>query len=184
MKHLMKNICLTLGALAFVSACNAADTINTEPKAHKHSNLSKYPGKPQAGVEMNYTMDKSIEAGQALEVSMTFTTRQNVEDLTVVYSIDKKLEDASAKVTEVFGSRVAGEASNLNINLVPKQIGYYYINVFATITNNGMKRSRSFAIPVNVGNVDAKQYMKKMGEVKVDSTGQRIISMPASQPKK
>jgi len=179
---IMKSI-LILGAIVFMPACDSApsghDISSDDYKKHM-----KYPTKPQAPLDMKYYLGKNVEVGEGLDVKMVFKTRQNVDDITIKYSIDTELAGEEQIHETSLGAQLRGQSSELILHLVPQQEGFYYIKVFATMSNNGIQQSRSFAIPVNVGNVNPKHYMKQMGNVKTDATGQKIISMPASQPKK
>jgi hypothetical protein len=63
----------------------------------------------------------------------------------------------------------------------PQSAGMAYVTVVATLINNGQSQSRSFTLPVQTGEGDARKYLKSNGVVIEDATGERMISMPAEE---
>lgn len=68
------------------------------------------------------------------------------------------------------------QSNTLMVTVIPENEGLFYINVSATLLNNGKQQTRSFAIPVYVGNVQTKPGING---VQQDSARGGIISMPA-----
>lgn len=175
--------------LAFfvLTACNSETHTDTKAAGVKNNiHQYKYPGKPQPPVDMKYkfTSAKSSGVGENIEIELTFTSKAMVEDLVVQLNTDSGLIMMNSSDQYSFGPQSKGDKSVLNLTVQPEAVGYYYIYISASLVDGGTRQSRSFNIPVNVGNVNAKQYMKPAGVVQEDSTGQKIISMPASPPKK
>ncbi|MCW9014967.1 MAG: hypothetical protein OQL06_14440 [Gammaproteobacteria bacterium] len=168
-------------AVASLTACKHDSASDVQIKEHSAmSQTGKYPGKPVAPIDINYAMSKSAAVGETLEVEVQISTRKNVDDLKVVYTTPHQLESADMKMKHSFGSVNANEKQVVNISVIPQSKGMYYIKLLATLVVDGRSQSRSFAIPVNIGNVDPKAYMKSpTGEVIDNGSGRRIISMPA-----
>ena len=159
------------------------NSVNDEIAVSKNKTYSskQSPGKSSAAIEMEYTLDKNIVANKESEVIITFRTKKDVDNLLVNFKLDSGLVSTDAEQVFSFGVLASGEKSVVKLRVSAASNGYYYINVLATLVSNN-KQSRSFSIPINVGNVNAKNYLKSKGNVKIDASGRRIISMPAQMP--
>jgi len=181
--NVIKNlIILSVGLL---TACDSGTTrLAAQPHEHKVSKsnyVKSSPGKPSAAVQMSYTVNKNIAAGEDAEVTMTFTNTKDVDNLLINLKLNPGLTSTDV-LQHSFGVLPSGEASEIKLQINAENNGYYYIYVTATLVSDN-RQSRSFAIPVNVGNVDARKYLKSSGKVTVDSQGRRIVSMPATMTK-
>ena len=143
----------TLLLTACESETKLAATSSNELKV-KSSSERSYPGKPSAAVEMTYAMDKNIVAGELIEVTVTFTNTNDVDNLLVNFKLDSGLSLSDGLQQNSFGILAAGETSVVKLQVNAASNGFYYIHVDATLVTN-KNQSLSFAIPVNVGNVDA-----------------------------
>lgn len=168
-------------------ACNS-ETHNSNKITEKSSSklTHKYPGKPQPPVNMKFkfTSTKSFAVGESTDIELTFKTRTVVDDLVIQLSADSGLTLMNSSNQYSLGPQQKGDKSVLDLTVNPDAEGYYYIYITATLVTGDIKQTRNFAIPMNVGNVDPTKHMKPAGIVQEDSTGQKIISMPASSPKK
>lgn len=185
----MRNIFKLILMISFLGliACNSETQSNTKTINDSKSVLSnKYSGKPQPPVDMKYkiTSSKKVTVGENITIELTFKTTKAVDDLIIQLTTDSGLIMMNSSNQYSFGPQSKGDKSNLDLIVQAEVDGYYYIYISASLVEGGSRQSRSFTIPVNVGNVDASKYMKPAGAVQEDSSGQKIISMPASQPKK
>jgi len=181
--NISKNLILVFSV--FLMACESGSEIiipTTNAEATKDKFVSKYPGKPHAAVEMRYAMKKNIVAGEEVEVIITFTNTKNVDDLEVNFRLDAGLESVDVLQQYNFGVLASGQSSVVKLPLIATNNGLYYIYAVATLVDD-KRQSRSFAIPVNVGNVDAKKQLKQSGKVTTEPSGRRIITMPAQMQK-
>lgn len=170
----------------FITGCKSEEqlAINSgQDHKVKSGNIKPYPGKPHAAVEMHYKMKKNIAAGETIDVTMTFINTKNVDDLEISYKLDDGLTSSEALHQYNFGVLAASEKSVVTLPITATNDGYYYIYVVATLIDD-KRQSRSFAIALNVGNVKAHKHIKSNGKVTIDSSGRRVISMPAQMKKK
>jgi len=188
MKYLYKIKFILFFALSVFgfSACNSEAT-GTNKVIEKSSSapISKYPGKPQPPVDMKYNFitKKSFAVGESVDIQLTFKSKMAVDGLDIQLSVDSGLTLLNSADHYSLGVQSKGDKSVLDLKVSPDADGYYYIYVTATLVTGGTRQSRSFTIPVNVGDVDTQKYMKPAGVVQEDPTGQKIISMPASKPR-
>jgi len=182
--NISKNLILVFSV--FLLACESGNEIinpSTNAAPTKDKFINKYPGKSHAAVEMDYAMKKNIVAGEEVEVIITFTNTKNVDYLEVNFRLDAGLESVDLLQQKNFGTLTTGQTSIVSLPIRAENNGLYYIYVVATLVDD-KRQSRSFAIPINVGNVNVKNYLKSKGNVKIDASGRRIISMPAQMSNK
>ena len=147
--------------------------------AVKHKKMIKhFTGKPAADIKMNSAVEKDNEINTIINVDVNFTNEYDVDDLLLTFKLDKGLQTDDS-LSANFGILPAGTTSTVTLSVWATSEGLYYIHVVATLITD-KKQSRSFAVPVNIGNVDLKKGLKQMGEVIIDSTGRRIIKTPAT----
>lgn len=181
--NISKNLILVFSV--FLMACESGSEIiipASNAATIKDKFVNKYPGKPHAAVEMRYAMKKNIVAGEEIEVTITFTNAKNVDDLEVNFRLDVGLESIDVLPQYHFGVLAAGQTSVIKLPIIAANNGLYYIYAVATLVDD-KRQSRSFAIPVNIGNVDAQKQLKSLGNVTIEPSGRRIITMPAQMLK-
>ena len=154
--------------LLSLMACNAETTSYKEKQQHIQF-------KPHAPVEMAFSLPAKIKVDEELAVQITFKSDVDVEDIIVKFHTNSNLKFVSEKKYHL-GMQPSFQSNTLVVTVIPQNEGLFYINVSATLVNNGKHQTRSFAIPVNVGNVQTKL---KINGVQQDSTSGGIISMPA-----
>lgn len=170
-----------------IAACNSETTSSKQISEKSISDVAgKYPGKPHAPVDMVYkfTTNKTPMAGENVDIELTFKVKQAVNDLIINLSADSGLDIMNNSLQHSMGAKSISDQSVLNLTVTSGANGYYYAYITVILVFDGKRQSRNFAIPVNVGNIDPKQSMKPIGVLHEDATGQKIISMPASQPRK
>ena len=181
--NISNNIILVFAV--FLVACKSGNEVVipvSNMASNKNTFVKKYPGKPSAAVEMSYTLSKNIVAGEQAEVALIFTNNQDVDNLLINLKLDTGLTSAEVIQQHSFGVLVAGQNSVIKIPVTAASNGFYYIHVTATLVTD-KNQSRSFAIPVNVGNVDAQKHLKPSRKVTIDPSGRRVITMPAQMNK-
>lgn len=172
MNRIKSFLYLLLGGLLICSVSYAA---KSSGDAHQG-----FIGKPHAPVEMTYVLPDKIAATKKLIISATLTAMQDVDALDVRVRFDEGLQ-AISKQQLNFGRSGKKQSNQFDIECVAQRNGLFYVHVLTTLTIDGQQQSRSFTIPVNVGNVDVRKQLKASGVVKQDASGERIISMPAQE---
>lgn len=171
--------------LIAVTACNAENTAVNNQQAKKVLIEQKnYVGKPHAPIEMRYKIDatKAASIGQVLNYKIYFSASVGANNLQVNYKTKEELTIQNSSLSVSFGQQSKDKNNLLELDIIPQQDGLFYIYLSATLDVNGQQQSRSFAIPVQVGELDI-QALKKTGVTKAvlkqGAEQPGIISMPA-----
>lgn len=140
-------------------------------------------GKPTAPVSISYTVPEKADVGESITVTVKFKILSDAENVDLKLTADKGLELTSGETEMAYGSQPANSTFSESVAVVPHTEGILYLNVFVTGTFNGKTMVRTGAVPVNVG-TNTRKIMKKSGKITTDSTGRKIIIMPADEKKK
>ncbi len=147
-------------------------TCNAEAASYKNTQQT-IQLKPHAPVYMTYNLPGNVKVNKELTVRLSFKNKIDVDDLIIHFHTDNNLKLVSEKQSS-FGIQTSSQLNTMNVIVVPQNKGLFYINVSATLVNNGKHQSRSFAIPVYVGEQNQAKALPKK-----PSFGSGIISMPA-----
>ena len=137
--------------------------------------------KPHAPVEMTFSTSTKPKVGATLRYEILLTVGIDADDMQVSVSADEGLSLLEYPQQLQLGVQKKDQQQAVVVTCQPQREGLFYINISATVITDGKRQSRSFAIPVNVGDVDAAKHLKASGVVVEDAAGERIISMPAQQ---
>lgn len=155
-------------------------TIN-EPAidTHKTRHSVGY-AKPHAGIELTFSQPKPVESGESFELQFTLRTSSNGDQLQLRISNDAGLQLTSPD-TYQFDTR-KGMTHSIVSEFIALQDGQYYVDLTASLHIDGKQQSRSFIIPVTVGDPasfksSAEEANSKRGYRLDDEQG--VISMPA-----
>lgn len=149
---------------------NHQDATATDQKAYV---------KPQAAIYLNYNAP-AMEVGVEAVIPVTITSGKKVDDLTIRYFVkDEAINLYNANTPVSFGPQDKDQLNQHELTLIPAAEGEYRIYLSATATKNAKSQSRSFVIPVRVGDLRHKTPAKPIGVIMQDETGSPIISMPA-----
>jgi len=163
-------LCLSLLLLGLM-ACNA------ETASYKEVERSiQY--KPHAPVYMTHSMADKIKVNEKLSIQISFKNEIDADDIIVKFHVNRHLKLLS-ETQYSLGIQPASESNTVNIVVIPQSEGLFYINVSATLVNNGQHQSRSFAIPVNVGSDGGQNSLKANATQREIPNDGGIISMPA-----
>ncbi len=137
-------------------------------------------GKPGAGVCLTYNVPQKIKPGDTFLVKMSLTGPSD-GSLRSEIKAGQNLQYVSRKqsLQKVGASMSKGEQQQLLFSAGKKGFYYIYVNAKTGFGNNS--RTRIFAIPVNVGGVNPRDYLKTNGILRTTVTGEKIISMQAAQ---
>jgi hypothetical protein len=168
-----------------LAACNSDDYVSVHGapgELNKQQRDHKYPGKPQAAVDIDYQVNKAYAVEEASDVTIVVTSRKAADALTVViHGREDQLLISGGQSEYVFGSQRAGQRNEIVLGVTPRAAGLHYIGVNARLTVDGHSTSRSFAIPVNTAPENIRNQMKPAGVIKLDPSGERVIIMPAME---
>jgi len=176
------NIISLLVIAVLLSGCNAETRVtNDEPaKLQKNSLQQKYPGKPHAPVYMKYSLPKKIAVGDVIEIELQFRSDIDADGLHVAVNLQEDGVLALNSMNQyAFGVQSKGQHNPLSLSLQASANGLFYVHLTATLVNQGQSQSRSFSLPVKVGDVDMQKQLKRSGQLGKDSKGRSIIIMPA-----
>ena len=136
-------------------------------------------GKPGAPVEISYEVIGSPIVGVPVAINVLVTSPSG--PLQVHYSINDSsallFQDGQVERLEIVDPS-AGSLQQLTV--VPQREGRLYVNVSAEVQAPMGTMIRSIAIPIKVGR--APSELPVNGELKQDADGEKIVSMPATQP--
>ena len=145
-------------------------------KQYKHETRTV---KPHAPIYLNYQVS-NMQVGIEANVSVSISSGKKVDDLTVSYFVkDDGINLYNAHTQMSFGVQQKNQLNTHVLTLMPEVDGEYMIFLTASTSKNGQMQSRSFIIPVIVGNARKQKALKPVGKITIDSTGTPIISMPA-----
>ena len=181
----MKKITPILLSAVAISICTGMSSPVDEPKttAHKsHQPASGYT-KPHAGIQLNYKRPKNLQAGESVDVELGFKVSAQAEKLTVIVRQSDGLQLNTESEHVLDTTRTKKHQITLNISAI--QDGRQRVDVSATILEAGKNQSRSFSIPVIVG--DPASFKAGASEGNASTSGYRIdkehgvVSMPAQE---
>lgn len=169
-------ISVTAGMSSFQADQSATENTAADEKVHGHSQVT---AKPHAPINLQYKT-QVYQAGIETRIQFTISSAKKVDDLSVIFFSDnERLFIENAKSAVSFGAQQKNQLNDYVIKVVPEINGEYLIHLRATITKNDKHQSRSFVIPVTVGQVNEQKSLRTQGEVTTDEEGRAIISMPA-----
>ena len=165
------------------------ETKRSQPLNH---NSTHYTGKPHAPINMRYKTrtKKSIKVGELLLYKIYFSASIDADELQVRYKTTSALLIQNPNQQIAFGSQRKAQNNLVELEVIPQQEGLFYIYLSATLHVDGQQQSRSFAIPVQVGEQIEELNTKKSVNMKPGSqpvirqqqAEPGIISMPALEP--
>ena len=165
--------------LAAMSAPVFADGVPA-PRAAKHAASSRHAPmtvaarKPNdSGVVIQYRVDGRAQIGRPVSVVLQFDGVSDPAGATARLTTDAGLTLTTSSSLAL----PAGQRTTATATVTSDREGLAYLNVF--VTQNGAMSI--VAIPVQTGS--AVPAMKGAGEVKSSDEGEKIISLPAKEPK-
>ena len=132
--------------------------------------------KPHAPIEMQYTIKNKININEVAILEIQISNTVDTSDLHLTLNSPSILHTGGMHARYDFGALSKNTTSRLSFEVSANQAGQFYIYLSTHIINNNQNQTRSFVIPVNIGNKITRQ---KATSTEIDSTGIRIISMPA-----
>lgn len=181
-------------AAAVLSGCGGEDEVAATPTPQPNPALQRElnalkdptikmaravsPGKPGAAVDLKYDFTAKPEVGTPAEVKLALIPSAPADRLDIKITGMDGLTLAGA-LEKSFDSPKSGEIYEHTFSLMPNQNGLYYASVTATMETAGSQMSRTFSIPLAVG--DAQVNQKPQVAPKTDATGQNVQPMKAEE---
>ena len=181
--NLVTKIILVLsvaGLITGMSSFNSDLDENTgsvvKEKQQKHNTKTV---KPHAPIYLSYQVS-NMQVGIEANVSLSISSGKKADDLTISYFVkDDGINLYNAHTQVSFGAQHKKQLNTHVLTLMPEVDGEYMIFLTASTSKNGQMQSRSFIIPVIVGQLQKHKALKPVGKITTDSTGTPVISMPA-----
>jgi len=185
MQSIIKNLCATavlLGSAACTTstATSAVGVVNAPEKVTDQT-VTTSPGKPSAPVTVTFqSLGSLIAIGSPLSIKTVVTPTTDVDELQVRYSLSEGLMAVGTLPVLTLNTQKLGTPLSQTVVVSPLAEGQQYLNVFVSTLRAGQKMSKTVSFPIAVGNVSAN---KPAVSVQTSPDGERVISMPAVEPK-
>ena len=156
------------------------ETLQT-PSVNKSTERKTQHTKPHAGIYLNYQRPESLQIGDSLSLQLNFRVRDQAEQLQIKVNVGDSLLLQSDSQFEF--ETVVNKEYSVTILATALKEGATRINLEATILVTGRYQSRSFSIPVIVG--EPIQPKSGVTGVIISKPGytvdqaQGVVSMPA-----
>ena len=181
-------IFLSLSLLTFsfyAAAMGRAPVDHAEKSQQASKPTHKTYSKPHAPVNMRYVFaNEKLQVNQTVDLEITLTNTQDADSLHVDIHADKALHAEMQAVGYSFLKLPKNEKSVVRVSVTASEEGFFYLYVNTRVAYKGNQQGRSFVIPVRIGETAASfkpSFERTPPEaMNTDSTGRKIISMPAS----
>ena len=178
MSYFCKTIFFTLfSCLLFLSGCNSDESKIKSEKL----NSGVLKGKSFSPIGIKYQAIKSgnAEVGENYEIVVSLTSRIDTNSMTIYLTTKGDIFLVNTEKVISLGKMVENENRNLTLTVNPSANGLHYIYLSVNAETEGLRKSGSFAIPVYVGDKSKNIKSKVTGVIQEDSSGEKIIHMPA-----
>ncbi|MCO7223489.1 hypothetical protein [Pleionea sp. CnH1-48] len=171
MKSLLK-LTVALSIASSLVGCTQEATPVVEMKkeavAHAYS-------KPSAPIELDYkVLTKSPLAGDLIEIEVAFRSSTKAPVKASVSSAEHLVwVEGKPQWSTQLSAKTGKYSAVAPIRVIAEKNGRFYINLVASVEQDGKTQYRPFTIPVQVGN-EAVQH-KPVGTVVTDEQGQKIL---------
>lgn len=170
---------MSLAGMSRSPSEEVAEESPVESNKTQHATSGHRTVKPHANIELKYKLPKEWVIDTPEILHFTLVNGRDADDVKVSFTVDPGLILNTVPTEISFGPAPAGSRHGFDIQVTPGGNGLYYINLFASMLIEGRYQTRSFAIPVSVGEYSRHKQDSPAGVVTEDASGQKIISMPA-----
>ena len=168
----------TRKASAAVIAAAAAKAKAEQHKRELVAGVSS--GKPGAPVDLRFELAERPAVGVPLTISIELTPRAAIGRLQATVQGSEGIQLSGDVELETADQPTPDVAVVRKFTVTPTREGVFYISVIAYASEAGSSSSRSFAIPIVVGDGGAAAMAQKPATV-IDSANERIERMPAQE---
>lgn len=137
------------------------------------------PGKPSAPVELKFNVAARPALGVPLDIDLAVIATAGTDSMTLSVQASEGIEVDATTSLASFPKSQPGALYRHKLRITPRAEGAFNVSVLITMVVPGSgPQSRSFSIPLLVGNVAA---LEKAGtaQISTDSSGERVTSAPA-----
>ena len=161
-------LCLSIASLALAACGSDPDPAAAAPKAAAKQTPPPAAdptarmaqavgnGKPGAAVLIRYDFSSKPAVGTPMELQIAFVPQAGVDALEIAVSSMDGVT-LSGPLTATFPDVVPSKPYMHTVSVLPDRAGVFYLTVVATTQIGNSSLSRTFAIPLSVGNVQPKQ---------------------------
>ena len=171
--------CAALLLLGSTACTTSATSTASDAPAAQPAPAAASPGKPSAAVTVHFKAGSALVLGVPSVVETVITPTANVDALEVSYSLSDGLSASEPLPLLQLAAQSAGTSVQQRVRFVPRGEGQHYLNVFVRTRQGEQYRSKTVSLPLAVGSVAA----KPSPAVQQMPDGERVISMPASEPR-
>lgn len=137
-------------------------------------------GKPGAPVDMHFELGSRPAVGQPLTVTIELTPRSAFGSLQATVQANDGIALTTSGELEAADAPTLDAPVTRTITVTPLREGVFYLSVFVYADEASSSSSRSFAIPIVVGDGAVANAANKPVTT-TDSTNERVESMPAQE---
>lgn len=137
--------------------------------------------KPHAGIELNYNRPKKLQIGDYFDLVLTFKTKVDADFLKININNNNDLQLGISQFDYTF-SAIKNKKHKVTIPVTTLHDGRFFIDISATLMVNGNEQTRTFTIPVTVGEQIKDKSQENTGYKSLPSQG--VVSMPATETSK
>jgi hypothetical protein len=174
---------LVCSAAALVAACSGTQaptattslSLDSGPREVKTS-----PGKSRAPVGIEFDGTKGLAPGEVAEVEVTLLPQAALEDLHAVFTTSAGLVLHSGSEFVRAGAAAAGTPITHRIT-VSGPAGVHHVSLVITANVGGAPTARAESTVIVIGTSSVTSKPRHDSNSEVDSTGQRIKTLPAEQ---
>lgn len=175
---------LVAGLLMSTLACTTQAT-NTAAvgsvEAAPATAVSTSPGKPSAPATVTFQAASTrLVPGAPLTVQAIITPTANVDAMEVRFSLSEGLTAVNALPVLSLGAQKAGTVHSQAVLLSALAGGPQFLNVFVTTQQGSQRMIKTVSHPLNAGS----SAPQGASPVKAAPGGERVISLPASEPRR
>jgi hypothetical protein len=178
-------ICLSIASLA-LAACGSDPDPAAAAKPSAKSASASDPlermapavgnGKPGAAVLIRYDFGSKPAVGTPTELRLAFMPQAGVDSMDIAINAVDGVTLAGP-LSASFAEVVPAKPYMHTVSVLPNRAGVFYVSVVATTQIGNQNVSRTFAIPLSVGNVPAKQKETPQ----TDASGEAVQPMKARE---
>jgi len=136
--------------------------------------------KPGATVCLKYQVPQKIIPGTnfTLQIQLSNNGQSKLQSK---LKLPSKIQFSTKVQSQQKISTDINKGLSSQFQLKASEKGFYYIHLIVVSGIGDAKRMRAFAIPINVGEVNPRDYLKTNGQIKITDKGKKIVDMQAIQ---
>lgn len=171
---------LLMSTLACTTQATSTATVGSVEAAPAAA-VSTSPGKPSAPANVTFqSAGTRLVPGAPVTVQTVITPTADVDSLEVRFSLSEGLTAVNALPVLNLGAQKAGSAHNQAVQLSALAEGPQFLNVFVTTRQGSQRMIKTVSYPLNAGS----GALQGASPVKAAPGGERVISLPASEPRR